>query len=60
MASFRKMHPNDMRFNRVGYNDVGVHCGGWGNLIQQCTESNIEIILDFRRREAPLEIKQAV
>ena len=24
--------PNEMRFNRVGCFDVGVRCGGWGNI----------------------------
>lgn len=25
--------PNQMRFNRVGCPDVGVHCGGWGRVV---------------------------
>ena len=24
--------PNDMRLNRVGCFDVGIHCGGWGHI----------------------------
>lgn len=27
------VNPNDMRLNRVGCYDVGVHCGGWGNIV---------------------------
>jgi uncharacterized repeat protein (TIGR04076 family) len=25
--------PNDMRLNRVGCFDVGIHCGGWGHVV---------------------------
>jgi uncharacterized repeat protein (TIGR04076 family) len=25
--------PNDMRFNRAGCLDVGLQCGGWGNVV---------------------------
>jgi len=27
--------PNEMRFNRVGCFDVGVNCGGWGNIVME-------------------------
>jgi uncharacterized repeat protein (TIGR04076 family) len=27
--------PNDLRFNRVGCFDVGVQCGGWGNVVME-------------------------
>ena len=25
--------PNEMRLNRVGCFDVGIHCGGWGHVV---------------------------
>ena len=25
--------PNEMRLNRVGCFDVGIHCGGWGQIV---------------------------
>ena len=25
--------PNEMRLNRVGCFDVGIHCGGWGHIV---------------------------
>lgn len=28
--------PNEMRFRRSGCFDVGVHCGGWGNVVLEC------------------------
>ncbi len=28
--------PNRMKFNRAGCFDVGVKCGGWGNIIVEC------------------------
>jgi len=36
--------PNEMRFNRVGCFDVGVRCGGWGNIV-------MEIRVEDRKRE---------
>ena len=27
--------PNKMRFKRVGCHDVGVRCGGWGNIVME-------------------------
>ena len=27
--------PNDLRFKRVGCFDVGVQCGGWGNIVME-------------------------
>ena len=27
--------PNEMRFNRAGCFDVGVHCGGWGHIVMK-------------------------
>jgi len=27
--------PNEMRFKRVGCNDVGVDCGGWGHIVME-------------------------
>jgi uncharacterized repeat protein (TIGR04076 family) len=27
--------PNEMRFKRVGCFDVGVQCGGWGNIVME-------------------------
>ncbi len=27
------INPNDLRFKRVGCHDVGVECGGWGNIV---------------------------
>ncbi len=27
--------PGDLRFNRVGCHDVGVECGGWGNIVME-------------------------
>ena len=27
--------PNQVRFNRVGCHDVGVRCGGWGNIVME-------------------------
>ncbi len=29
--------PNEMRFKRVGCFDVGVRCGGWGNIAMELT-----------------------
>jgi len=31
------VNPNDMRLNRVGCYDVGVNCGGWGNIVLEIT-----------------------
>ena len=36
--------PNDMRFKRAGCFDVGVKCGGWGNIV-------MEIRVEDRKRE---------
>ncbi len=36
--------PNEMRFKRVGCFDVGVKCGGWGNIV-------MEIRVEDRKRE---------
>ena len=27
--------PNDMRFKRLGCNDVGLKCGGWGRIVME-------------------------
>ncbi|MEE9400694.1 MAG: hypothetical protein V3V32_01600 [Dehalococcoidia bacterium] len=27
--------PNEMRFKRAGCFDVGVRCGGWGNIVME-------------------------
>ena len=27
--------PNEMEFNRVGCSDVGLQCGGWGNIVME-------------------------
>ncbi len=29
------LDPNDLRFKRVGCHDVGVECGGWGNIVME-------------------------
>jgi uncharacterized repeat protein (TIGR04076 family) len=29
------INPNDMRFKRTGCFDVGLHCGGWGNIVME-------------------------
>ena len=29
--------PNEMRLNRVGCFDVGIRCGGWGNIVLEVT-----------------------
>jgi uncharacterized repeat protein (TIGR04076 family) len=34
------VNPNDMRLNRVGCYDVGVHCGGWGNIVLEFRAEN--------------------
>jgi len=34
------VNPNNMRINRVGCYDVGVHCGGWGNVVLEMTVDN--------------------
>lgn len=36
--------PNEMRFNRLGCFDVGVRCGGWGNIV-------MEIRVEDRKRD---------
>jgi len=36
--------PNEMRFKRAGCFDVGVKCGGWGNIV-------MEIRVEDRKRE---------
>ncbi len=36
--------PNEMRFKRAGCFDVGVRCGGWGNIV-------MEIRVEDRKRE---------
>ena len=36
--------PNEMRFNRFSCFDVGVKCGGWGNIV-------MEIRVEDRKRE---------
>ncbi|NVM18165.1 MAG: TIGR04076 family protein [Candidatus Lokiarchaeota archaeon] len=28
-------NPNEMRFNRVSCNDVGLECGGWGMIVME-------------------------
>jgi uncharacterized repeat protein (TIGR04076 family) len=28
-------NPNEMEFNRVGCSDVGLQCGGWGNIVME-------------------------
>ncbi len=35
------VNPNDMRLNRVGCYDVGIHCGGWGNIVLKFKAENI-------------------
>jgi uncharacterized repeat protein (TIGR04076 family) len=27
--------PNEMRFKRAGCSDVGIQCGGWGNIVME-------------------------
>lgn len=29
------LDPNEMLFKRVGCNDVGVNCGGWGHIVME-------------------------
>ncbi len=29
--------PNEMRFKRAGCHDVGVNCGGWGNIVVEAS-----------------------
>ncbi len=36
--------PNEMRFKRGGCNDVGVNCGGWGNIV-------MELRMEERKKE---------
>ena len=36
--------PNEMEFNRVGCSDVGLQCGGWGNIV-------MEIRVEDRKKE---------
>ena len=35
------VNPNDMRLNRVGCYDVGINCGGWGNIVLEFKTENI-------------------
>jgi uncharacterized repeat protein (TIGR04076 family) len=35
------VNPNDMRLNKVGCYDVGIHCGGWGNIVLEFKAENI-------------------
>jgi len=32
---FADQNPNEMLFNRVGCSDVGLKCGGWGNIVME-------------------------
>jgi len=32
---FANQNPNDMLFNKAGCSDVGLKCGGWGNLAME-------------------------
>lgn len=34
------VNPNDMRLNRVGCYDVGINCGGWGNIVLEFRAEN--------------------
>lgn len=33
--SYAGANPNEMEFNRVGCSDVGLQCGGWGNIVME-------------------------
>lgn len=35
------VNPNEMRLNKVGCYDVGVNCGGWGNIVLGFRAENI-------------------
>ena len=41
--------PNSLRFNRTGYFDVGVRCGGWGHIVM---EVRVEDAISSPPREA--------
>jgi len=32
---FAGVDPNEMEFNRIGCPDVGLQCGGWGNIVME-------------------------
>jgi len=32
---FADQNPNEMLFNRVGCSDIGLKCGGWGNIVME-------------------------
>jgi len=32
---FAGVDPNKMEFNRIGCPDVGLQCGGWGNIVME-------------------------
>ncbi len=34
--------PNEMRLNRVGCYDVGINCGGWGNVVLEIKVENYQ------------------
>jgi uncharacterized repeat protein (TIGR04076 family) len=38
---YARVNPNDMRLNRVGCYDVGINCGGWGNIVLEFKAENI-------------------
>jgi len=42
--SYAGADPNEMEFNRVGCSDVGLQCGGWGNIA-------MEIRVEDRKKE---------
>ncbi|MFX1315506.1 MAG: hypothetical protein ACFE9T_06545 [Promethearchaeota archaeon] len=42
--SFAGVDPNKIQFNRVGCSDVGLQCGGWGNIV-------MEIKVEDRKKE---------
>ncbi len=35
--------PNEMRLNRVGCYDVGINCGGWGNVVLEISVENSSV-----------------
>jgi hypothetical protein len=32
---FADQNPNEMLFNKAGCSDVGLKCGGWGNIAME-------------------------
>jgi uncharacterized repeat protein (TIGR04076 family) len=35
--------PSEMRLNRVGCYDVGINCGGWGNVVLEIAVENLSL-----------------